>query len=177
MSYASAVIDSPIGPLLLEASERGLRHLVFLPETRLSASEGTLLEAGPRDAEAIIEETRRQLRAYFEGGLRDFDLPLDQHATPFKLSVWQTIAAIPYGSTLSYAEVAAAAGAPNAYRAAGSACATNPIAIVVPCHRVVGSDRGLGGYGGGLPMKAWLLHHEGAFGYFKVPIHQQPVLV
>ena len=100
------------------------------------------------------------MRDYFDGKRTGFDLPLDLEGTPFRRRVWQAIAAIPYSETISYAQLAAAAGSPAAYRAAGAACGANPVAIVVPCHRVVGSDRGLHGFGGGLPTKRWLLDHE-----------------
>jgi methylated-DNA-[protein]-cysteine S-methyltransferase len=109
-----------------------------------------------------VQEATRQLSQYFEGERRRFDLPLDLKGSPFRRRVWQTIAGIPYGETATYAEVAISAGAPNAYRAAGSACGANPAAIIVPCHRVVGSDGGLHGYGGGLSTKLWLLEHEGS---------------
>lgn len=102
------------------------------------------------------------MREYFEGSRRDFDLPLDiDSGSAFQRRVWAAIAEIPYGSTASYAEVAAAAGSPGAFRAAGSACGNNPVALVVPCHRVLASGGRLGGYGGGLEAKVWLLRHEG----------------
>ena len=155
---AHALIEGPSGPLYIEAANRGVRRLDFvgladfwpedLADTSGSAGSGT------------IEEAQRQLSEYFGGARCVFDLPLDLTGTPFQLRVWRAIAAIPFGATLSYAEVALAAGAPSAYRAAGSACRLNPTAILVPCHRVIGSDGGLHGYGGGLDTKSWLLQHE-----------------
>src|SRR5262249_48325435 len=148
------------GPLLAEATPRGLRQLSF-------DGAGLILSAAPGandgpDSEAILEQLGLQLEEYFAGRRKAFDLPLDlSTGTPFRRSVWNTIANIPFGETLTYADVAAISGAPNAYRAAGSACGANPIAIVVPCHRVVGSDGGLHGFGGGLNTKDWLLAHEG----------------
>jgi O-6-methylguanine DNA methyltransferase len=114
------------------------------------------------DATSVIEAATAQLNEYFAGHRRAFDLPLDLHGTPFQFRVWQAIASIPYGETLSYADVALAAGNPNAYRAAGTACGANRIVILIPCHRVIGSDRGLHGFGGGLDTKVWLLRHENA---------------
>lgn len=112
--------------------------------------------------QAIANTLETQLREYFDGQRRNFDIPIDLGTgSEFRRRVWQAIARIPYGETLSYAEVAAEAGNPSAYRAAGSACGANPIAIVIPCHRVVGSDKRLHGFGGGLDTKAWLLQHEG----------------
>jgi O-6-methylguanine DNA methyltransferase len=114
------------------------------------------------EEKAIAGALEAQLREYLEGERRAFDIPLDiAGGSEFRRRVWQVVAAIPYGETLSYAEVAAEAGNPSAYRAAGSACGANPIVIVIPCHRVVGSDKRLHGFGGGLDTKAWLLQHEG----------------
>jgi methylated-DNA-[protein]-cysteine S-methyltransferase len=121
-------------------------------------------------AESLIEATQRQIEAYFAGRLSSFDLPLDLEGSPFRRRVWQQIADIPFAKTRSYAEVALAAGAPNAYRAVGSACAANPVVIVVPCHRVIGSDGRLHGFGGGLDVKAWLLQHEVAYTPAKAPL-------
>lgn len=103
-----------------------------------------------------------QLREYFDGSRHDFEMPIDLGGgSEFRRRVWDVIAEIPFGETLTYAQVAVAAGNPGAYRAAGSACGANPVAIVIPCHRVVGSDKRLHGFGGGLDIKAWLLQHEG----------------
>lgn len=120
------------------------------------------LEAGRNDANPAILETARQLRAYFAGILRNFDLPLDLRGTPFQLKVWGALATIPYGETRSYLQIAAAIGAEKAVRAVGAANGANPIPIVIPCHRVIGSGGKLVGYGGGLPLKKRLLTLEGA---------------
>jgi methylated-DNA-[protein]-cysteine S-methyltransferase len=111
---------------------------------------------------AILEETSRQLRAYFEGALRVFTLPLDPQGTEFQLRVWRRLETIAYGEIRSYARIAAEIGAPNAVRAVGAANGANPIPIVIPCHRVIGSNGKLVGYGGGLPLKRRLLYLEGA---------------
>jgi methylated-DNA-[protein]-cysteine S-methyltransferase len=158
---AHAVIDSPIGPLYLEASPRGLHRLAFGSGRKFDDALSAAPD-GPADpgSAANLDEAVRQLDDYFAGRRTDFDLALDLEGTEFRQKVWQAIAAIPYSETISYAELAASAGSPNAYRAAGAACGANPVAIVVPCHRVVGSDKGLHGFGGGLPTKRWLLDHE-----------------
>jgi len=158
---ARTVIDSPIGPLYLEASMVGLHRLAFgsgkkFVEAQEAAPEG---RAHP-EAEEMLARVVGQLGEYFAGARQDFELPLDIEGTPFQKRVWQAIAAIPYAQTISYAQLAADAGSPSAFRAAGAACGANHVAIVVPCHRVVGSDRSLHGFGGGLPTKRWLLDHE-----------------
>ena len=153
---AQRQVVSPIGPLLLTASPLGLTGLA-LPGARPS------IETSPPDpaAEAVLDGAAAQLSEYFAGGRREFDLPLDIAAAAFQTRVWRTIAAIPFGETASYGAVAARAGAPLAYRAAGAACGAHPVALVVPGHRVIAADGGLHGYGGGLEMKRWLLEHEG----------------
>ena len=115
------------------------------------------------EAPARLDEARRELDLYFEGRLRDFDLPLDwQLSKDFRRRALRAVARIPYGETRSYTQVATSAGNERAVRAAGTACGSNPIPIVVPCHRVLRTGGGLGGYGGGLPMKQALLGLEGA---------------
>jgi len=165
---AAFFYEAPFGLLGIEVTGRGLRRLEFLthgrePKARSYGAEWREQAAGGPDEEAMAAAATGQLDAYFAGERLSFDLPIDlAGGTEFRRRVWQTIAAIPFGQTLTYAQVAAAAGAPSAYRAAGSACGANPVAIVIPCHRVVGTDRRLHGFGGGLPTKAWLLDHEAA---------------
>ena len=108
----------------------------------------------------LLEECVRQLEAYFAGTLQCFDLPLHLEGTAFRVKVWQALQAIPYGETRSYGQLAAMVGNPRASRAVGGANHHNPISIIVPCHRVIGADGSLTGYGSGLDMKAWLLEHE-----------------
>ena len=108
----------------------------------------------------LLQEVQRQLTAYFSGALREFDLPLAPRGTPFQCAVWQTLREIPYGEVRSYGEIAAAIGRPNACRAVGMACHVNPIAIVVPCHRVVGKSGALTGYAAGVERKRVLLALE-----------------
>jgi O-6-methylguanine DNA methyltransferase len=123
--------------------------------------EGTLDPGHP-----LLNEAARQLRDYFAGGLRDFNLPLDPRGTDFQRRVWRELATIPYGATRSYLQIANAIGAPKAVRAVGAANGANPIAIVVPCHRVIGAGGKLVGYGGGLPLKQRLLALERGAGLF-----------
>ena len=122
----------------------------------------SIVEGERNDQNPAIVEAVRQLRAYFSGGLRDFNLPLDLRGTPFQLKVWRALETIPYGETRSYLQIATGIGAEKAVRAVGAANGANPIPIVVPCHRVIGSGGKLVGYGGGLPLKKRLLTLEGA---------------
>lgn len=120
------------------------------------------VDAARRPDQPPLPEARRQLAEYFAGKRRDFALPLDPHGTAFERGVWRALVAIPYGETRSYAEVAMSIGRPTACRAVGRANGSNPIAVVIPCHRVIGSDGSLTGYGGGLELKRLLLDLEGA---------------
>lgn len=149
--------DSPIGRLLLAADEAGLRRIVFPAERQPQ-------QPAPqwREERAPFSEALRQLDAYFAGRLRRFELPLAPEGTPFQLGVWRALCAIPYGETLSYGALARLLGKPGASRAVGLANGRNPLPIVVPCHRVIGSDGSLTGFGGGLPTKRLLLKLEGA---------------
>lgn len=150
-----AVIDSPLGRLVLASDGRALTSL-WLPESRRYVAE----PAPDRDGDDILEEAARQLRDYFSGERRDFDLPLAPAGTPFQLRVWRELCAIDFGQTISYGELARRVGNPAASRAVGAANGRNPIGLVIPCHRVIGANGSLTGYGGGLDTKAWLLRHE-----------------
>ena len=147
--------DTPIGPLLLAADGEGLAH-VGLPHERHPVAAG---DDWVRSARRLAA-ARRQFDAYFAGTLHDFDLPLRPRGTPFQQAVWQALVAIPYAVTTSYGELARRIRRPRAVRAVGAANGANPLAIIVPCHRVIGSNGSLTGYGGGLPAKRWLLDHE-----------------
>jgi methylated-DNA-[protein]-cysteine S-methyltransferase len=149
-------LPSPLGPLVLVGTESALTA-IWLP----SGHDGSL-RPDPSWAEtrAPFAEPVRQLNAYFAGTLRQFDLRLAPEGTPFQQRVWQALREIPYGETVSYRELARRIGRPAAVRAVGAANGRNPLAIVVPCHRVIGSDGGLVGYGGGLPAKSLLLELE-----------------
>ncbi|MFN7993614.1 MAG: methylated-DNA--[protein]-cysteine S-methyltransferase [Bryobacteraceae bacterium] len=134
------------------ASETGIRAIEFEPESPI--------DARPSEANPLLCRAFQQLRAYFAGELRDFDLPLDLQGTEFQKRVWRQLCTIPYGETRSYSFVANAIGIPKAVRAVGAANGRNPIPIVVPCHRVIGAAGALVGYGGGLPLKRLLLDLE-----------------
>ena len=155
--------DSPVGRILLAGCERGLTHLLFVDRS------GTPLRAPRRPggddssaARRIVTETQKQLREYFAGRRREFDLPLAASGTEFQQAVWNGLREIPYGETESYGELARRVGRARAVRAVGTANGANPISIIVPCHRVIGHDRRLTGYGGGLEAKRVLLELEGA---------------
>ncbi|HEY3434721.1 MAG TPA: methylated-DNA--[protein]-cysteine S-methyltransferase [Solirubrobacterales bacterium] len=162
VAYASA--DSPFGPLLLASTKRGLIR-VGLPSQDPDKLLTELAErVSPRvlEAPAELDQVRRELDLYFAGKLDHFDLPLDWRlSSGFRQRVLRAIDRIPYGQTRSYTEMARKAGNERAVRAAGTACGSNPIPLVVPCHRVLRTSGALGGYGGGLPMKQALLELEG----------------
>ena len=151
-------IPSPVGPLLLAADAHGLRLIEF-NSPRHPMQRGSDWREGYND---VLSETRAQLDAYFAGTRRTFDLPLAPRGTEFQRGVWQALATIPYGETISYAQLAARVGKPSAMRAVGAANGRNPLPMVLPCHRVIGSNGSLTGFGGGLPTKQFLLTLEGA---------------
>jgi methylated-DNA-[protein]-cysteine S-methyltransferase len=146
-------IDSPIGLLGLVVSDSAVTEL------RMDATPQTA--KGDAAERKVMDEAVSQVEAYFEGSLKDFDLPLRSDGTPFQQAVWRQLERIPYGTVTWYVEIARRVGKPTASRAVGAANGRNPIAIVVPCHRVIGADGSLTGYGGGMWRKEWLLNHEG----------------
>lgn len=164
LDVAYTTSDSPFGPLLLARTRRGLVR-VGLPNQdndALLAELATRVSPRVLETTAPFDEARRELDLYFEGRLTDFELPLDwQLSRDFRRRVLRQIARIPYGQTRTYTQMAKGAGNERAVRAAGSACGSNPLPLVVPCHRVLRSSGALGGYGGGLPMKERLLQLEG----------------
>ena len=167
LDVAYAEIDSPVGSLLLAATPRGLVRVTFPVEPHEKVLEQLAATISPRvlESPAKLDEARRELDRYFDGRLRDFELPLDWRLTRgFYRKVLRATSRIPYGQTLSYSEVAKRAGSPRAVRAAGTALGSNPLPIIVPCHRVLRSGGALGGYGGGIEVKQTLLELEGALG-------------
>ena len=144
-------IDSPIGPLLAARDGEAIIQIHFTP-------------ADPEDAwtrkDDAFDDLRRALDDYFAGRTQKFDLPLEPRGTEFQKSVWRALVDIPYGQTTTYRAIAHLLGKPEAVRAVGAANGANPLPIVVPCHRVIGSNGSLTGFGGGLPVKRWLLDHE-----------------
>jgi len=172
-------IDSPVGRLLLAGDRRSLIHVCFQSGPRpFRPQAGWIAEAAPfRTAVAQLEE-------YFAGERRTFDLALAPRGTEFQQRVWQALREIPYGNTISYGELARRIGKPSAPRAVGLANGANPLPIIVPCHRVIGTDGSLTGFGGGLPIKRRLLALEGGTaqdagpqGSFKWDARQQPSAV
>jgi methylated-DNA-[protein]-cysteine S-methyltransferase len=147
----NATIESPIGRLTIVGDEDGLRSILFGARIEGSGSGG-----------GTVDEAIRQLRAYFAKKLTRFDLPLHPEGTPFQIEVWRELQAIPYGKVISYGELAMRIGRPRASRAVGAANGSNPIPIIIPCHRVIGSNGKLTGYAGGLHIKEALLKLESA---------------
>jgi O-6-methylguanine DNA methyltransferase len=157
-------IDSPLGPLLAVADDEAIRGLEFVKPAgairqleTLQAALGATLE---RRTHPLLERLRSQLAEYFAGTRRAFDVPLRFAGTPFQERVWNRLLTIPYGEVRSYLDLARDLGDPKAVRAVGGANGSNPISILIPCHRVIGADGSIVGYGGGLERKEWLLAHE-----------------
>jgi methylated-DNA-[protein]-cysteine S-methyltransferase len=152
-------VETPIGQVLLAGRPGVLTGLFVASHERCPA----LPSAWRRDDDALAE-ARRQLEEYFAGTRTTFDLPLELEGTPFQVMVWSALRDIPFGETISYGELARRVARPGASRAVGAANGRNPISIVIPCHRVIGADGRLTGYGWGHERKAWLLQHERATG-------------
>jgi methylated-DNA-[protein]-cysteine S-methyltransferase len=144
-------MTAPFGALRLGAADDAVTLIEFHP----ARAEGEMR------VNALLRRAERQLREYFAGERQEFELPLAPEGTEFQQRVWQALTKIPFGQVQSYGEIARAVRRPDAARAVGLACGTNPLPIVIPCHRVVGAKGQLTGFGGGLPVKEWLLTHEG----------------
>jgi methylated-DNA-[protein]-cysteine S-methyltransferase len=155
-SVSYTEIESPVGRLLLAADELGLRQIQFVHGRHPAKRDPSWQEDT-----TLLEPAVVQLHAYFAGDLENFDLQLAPEGTPFQLNVWRQLCEIPFGRTISYGELAQRIGNSKASRAVGLANGSNPIPIVIPCHRVIGSNGKLTGYGGGLPIKEKLLAFEG----------------
>jgi methylated-DNA-[protein]-cysteine S-methyltransferase len=153
-------MKSPVGKLVLVEDDGKLAG-VYLDTYSPPEAE--------RRSSPLLENAKAQLAEYFAGQRDDFDLPLAPKGTDFQRAVWKALTKIPFGETRSYAQIAQAIGKPHAVRAVGAANGANPIALIVPCHRVIGSDGSLTGYGGGLPRKKWLLAHESRLPLFAAP--------
>lgn len=163
-SIVIGTVDTPIGSFGAVFTTRGLACLTF-PTRSLAECEGWVRSRAPEarvsDDDTVLTALSSQLAAYFQGSLRAFSVPLDLRGTPFQQEVWQALQDIPYGEVRSYGDIARAIGRPRAVRAVGMANHRNPVPIIVPCHRVIGSNRSLTGYGGGLDLKERLLQLEG----------------
>jgi methylated-DNA-[protein]-cysteine S-methyltransferase len=149
-------MQSPLGTLRISGSEQGISEIAFCEEASNEPAQGAI--------PACLQTCVQQLQEYFAGGRHTFDVVLAPKGTTFQQQVWQQLLAIPHGKTSTYLAVARAVSTEKAIRAVGTANGRNPICIVVPCHRVIGSDGSLTGYAGGLWRKDWLLRHEGALG-------------
>jgi methylated-DNA-[protein]-cysteine S-methyltransferase len=159
MSYVFTKMPSPMGELMLVASEKGLAAISW--ETS-HANKRQLGEMARDDRNTLLQEVARQLTEYFAGTRKVFDVPLDPMGTEFQRSVWGQLVKIPFGVTWSYGQLAKSLGNAKAMRAVGAANGQNPIPLIVPCHRVIGSNGKLTGFAGGIERKDWLLRHEGA---------------
>ena len=157
--YAYKLIDSPVGRLRLVASDKGLAGVWFARSRPERVRPRGDVENGRHP---VLVEAERQLREYFAGRRRSFDLELDFVGTPFQRSVWKALLTIPFGQTRTYGEIAKQVGRPSASRAVGAANGRNPVSIIAPCHRVIGSTGALTGFGGGLDVKEQLLRLEGS---------------
>jgi len=167
MKLSRAIIKTPLDDMLALSSDSGLCALEFTgPRKRLPRLDARLRRWFPPhdvvdEDTPVIRKAREWLRAYFDGASADIGgLPLDMRGAPFELRVWEALRTIPPGQTTSYGAIAKAVGSPDAARAVGAANGANPIAIIVPCHRVIGASGSLTGYGGGLDKKTWLIDHE-----------------
>ena len=150
----STRVTSPIGMLTLTSNGSALTQLLIAREDEIDAG------IVPAETDPVLAEVREQLDAYFDMRLTHFDVPLEPRGTDFQRRVWDSLKTIPYGETISYAELARRIDNPKAVRAVGAANGRNPLMIIVPCHRVIGADGSLTGFGGGIDRKRWLLDHE-----------------
>ena len=157
MTPVFRLIDSPVGPLRLVARDAALIAVLWVPDRPGRVPLGEMHHSGD---DRVLDETEQQLRAYFAGQLRAFELPLAFAGTPFQRQVWQALLEIPFGQTRSYQQLADHLGRPKAARAVGAANGRNPVSIIAPCHRLIGHRGELTGFAGGLGAKAWLLDHE-----------------
>jgi methylated-DNA-[protein]-cysteine S-methyltransferase len=150
----TARMSSPIGILTLTSNGSALTQLILAREV------DSEIESVPAEVDPVLAAAHEQLNAYFDMRLSDFDLPLEPRGTEFQRRVWDSLTTIPFGETISYAELARRIDNPKAVRAVGAANGRNPLMIIVPCHRVIGADGSLTGFGGGIDRKRWLLDHE-----------------
>lgn len=151
-------MPTPLGEMRLVASARGLRGAWFTDQMSLPPADGWALD----ESDPILEQARRELDQWYAGERRDFDVALDPVGTPFQHEVWRALCTLDFGQLASYGELARVVGRPKGAQAIGGAVGRNPVSIIIPCHRVIGADTSLTGFGGGLPRKQALLKHEGS---------------
>ena len=157
-AFSRAIVQAPFGAVTVVASDAGVRYVMFDNEAHPKSF--AKMNVVDDESHPIVAEACVQLQQYFNGTRTDFDLPLDLVGTDFQVAAWTSLARVPFGTTASYAQQAAAIGRPTAVRAIGAANGRNPVVVVLPCHRIVGADGSLTGFGGGLSTKRWLLDHE-----------------
>ncbi|MEI6199527.1 MAG: methylated-DNA--[protein]-cysteine S-methyltransferase [Actinomycetota bacterium] len=160
IGYSRRTYEAPFGVVTVVGSDLGIRYVMFSDDAHPKPLES--LQISDTDIHDSVNDAITQLEDYFNGSRREFDLPLDLHGTEFQVAAWNALAEVPYGHTASYGQQAASIGRPTAVRAIGGANGRNPVAIVLPCHRIVGADGSLTGFGGGIAVKKWLLDHEQA---------------
>ena len=158
MFFSRSTYQAPFGVLTVVGSDLGIRYVMFNNDAHPKPLER--LHISDTEIHDSVNDAITQLQEYCDGSRRDFDLPLDLQGTEFQVAAWRALADIPYGHTASYGQQAASIGRPKAVRAIGGANGRNPVAIVLPCHRIVGADGSLTGFGGGIAVKKWLLDHE-----------------
>lgn len=158
IGFSRLTYTAPFGVLTVVGSDLGIRYVLFSNDAHPKPLER--LHISDTDIHDSVNVAVTQLEEYFAGSRREFELPLDLQGTEFQVAAWNALAEIPYGRTASYGQQAASIGRPKAVRAIGGANGRNPVAIVLPCHRIVGADGSLTGFGGGIEVKKWLLDHE-----------------
>lgn len=158
LTFARAQLHVPFGELTVVASDKGVRYITFENDAHPKSYQN--MSVIDDASHPVVARTVAQLHEYIKGTRRTFDVPLDLVGTEFQVQAWNALAKVPYGTTASYAQQAASIGRPKATRAIGAANGRNPVVVVLPCHRIVGADGSLTGFGGGLPVKKWLLDHE-----------------
>jgi methylated-DNA-[protein]-cysteine S-methyltransferase len=158
LTFARARLQVPFGELTVVASDKGVRYITFENDAHPKSYQN--MSVMDDASHPVVARTVAQLHEYIKGTRRTFDVPLDLVGTEFQVQAWSALAKVPYGTTASYAQQAASIGRPKATRAIGAANGRNPVVVVLPCHRIVGADGSLTGFGGGLPVKKWLLDHE-----------------
>jgi methylated-DNA-[protein]-cysteine S-methyltransferase len=158
LTFSRRTCEAPFGVVSVIGSDLGIRYVLFSNDAHPKPLER--LHISDTDIHESVNDAVTQLDEYFNGARRDFELPLDLQGTEFQVAAWNALADIPYGHTASYGQQAASIGRPKAVRAIGGANGRNPVGIVLPCHRIVGADGSLTGFGGGIAVKKWLLDHE-----------------
>jgi methylated-DNA-[protein]-cysteine S-methyltransferase len=158
LTFARARLQVPFGELTVVASDKGVRYITFENDAHPKSYQN--MSVIDDASHPVVARTVAQLHEYIKGTRRTFDVPLDLVGTEFQVQAWNALAKVPYGTTASYTQQAASIGRPKATRAIGAANGRNPVVVVLPCHRIVGADGSLTGFGGGLHVKKWLLDHE-----------------